>query len=45
MSEKAVNQPLPSVMVQAVGKVTKCRNSGASIVHIKAVSLNNRKEK
>lgn len=35
----------PSVRVQAVGKVTRCRNSGASIVFIKAVSLSNRKEK
>lgn len=39
------NNAAPSVRVQAVGKVTKCRNSGARVVLIKAISLNNRKEK
>lgn len=27
-----------TVRVQAVGKVTKCRNSGETIIHIKALS-------
>lgn len=34
----------PTVRVQAVGKVTKCRDSGTPIMFIKAVSLSNRKE-
>lgn len=33
------NTAAPTVRVQAVGKVTKCRNSGASIIHIKAASF------
>lgn len=40
----AKSKVLPTVRVQAVGKVTKCRNSGTPIMFIKAVSLK-RKEK
>lgn len=39
-----IKRAAPTVRVQAVGKVTKCRNSGEHIVFIKAVSLK-RKEK
>ena len=38
------NTAAPTVRVQAVGKVTKCRKSGEHILFIKAVSLK-RKEK
>lgn len=40
----ARNTAAPTVRVQAVGKVTKCRKSGERILFIKAVSLK-RKEK
>ena len=40
----ARNTAAPTVRVQAVGKVTKCRKSGELILFIKAVSLK-RKEK
>ena len=40
----ARNTAAPTVRVQAVGKVTKCRNSGELILFIKAACLK-RKEK
>lgn len=40
----SIKNTAQAVRVQAVGKVTKCRNSGASIVIITATSQRKRKE-